>query len=224
MKLTNKIIIDDWSSFSQEDLIKFGDEGDEARKTLLDPNILELADDVTGKKVLDAGCGNGYLARKLARLGADETGIETSGSLYQYCIKREKAEQLGVYYIQQYLSSLNAADTYDSALLINVLMDISDYIPALKNCIEALRSGGTLIISILHPAFPGFEDEWKDLGKVEIEEYFNPEPIKQKYGYLFRRPLQGYINLLVENGCSIENLSSQCLNMITLETRMYLSS
>jgi 2-polyprenyl-3-methyl-5-hydroxy-6-metoxy-1,4-benzoquinol methylase len=206
MNPINKTIIDEWSNFSEEDLAKFGDEGDEARKTLLDPNILELAGDVAGQKVLDAGCGNGYLARKLAKLGADVTGVEPSDSLYQYCVKREQTEPLGIHYVQQDLSSLNIMDTYDTVFLINVLMDIPDYEVALKNCINVIKSGGTLTLSILHPAFPGFEADWQNLGKVEIKEYFNPEPIKQKYGYLFHRPLQDYINLLVESGCSIEKL------------------
>jgi 2-polyprenyl-3-methyl-5-hydroxy-6-metoxy-1,4-benzoquinol methylase len=206
MSLVNQTIIDEWSNFSKSDLAKFGDEGDEARKILLDPNILKLAGDLNGKKVLDAGCGNGHLSRKLAKLGADVTGIEPSDSLYQYCVKREQAEPLGIHYVQQDLSSLNSTDTYDMVFLINVLMDIPDYALALKNCINALKSGGTLILSILHPAFPGFEADWQELGKVEIKEYFNPEPIKQKYGYLFHRPLQDYMNLLIESGCSIEKL------------------
>ncbi len=206
MGYMNKVVIDEWSDFSEEDLAKFGDEGDEARKTLLNPNILRLAGDLTDKKVLDAGCGNGHLSRKLAKLGANVTGIEPSDSFYQYCVEREQTEPLGVHYVQQDLSFLNVIDTYNIVLLVNVLMDIPDYELALRNCANSLKSDGTLILSILHPAFPGFESDWQTMGKVEIKEYFNPEPIKQKYGYLFHRPLQDYMNLLIENGLTIEEL------------------
>ncbi|MDQ5970037.1 MAG: hypothetical protein QG593_554 [Patescibacteria group bacterium] len=206
MNQTNQSVIDEWSNFSQDDLLKFGDEGDEARKLLLDPYILKLAGDLNGRKVLDAGCGNGYLSRKLARLGAEMVGVEPSESLYQHCIDREKSEPYGIRYIQQDLSTFNPTGTFDVVFLINVLMDIPDYESALKNCINALNTKGTLILSILHPCFPGFESDWENLGQVEIKEYFNSEPIKQKYGHLFNRPLQDYLNLLIENGCMIERI------------------
>lgn len=43
---------------------------DLSRHDLLDPIILQILGDVSGKRVLDAGCGDGYLSRKLAKLGA----------------------------------------------------------------------------------------------------------------------------------------------------------
>ena len=42
------------------------------RLVLLNPALFQLLPDVKGKRVLDAGCGEGYLSRKLARLGAVE--------------------------------------------------------------------------------------------------------------------------------------------------------
>ena len=57
---------------------------------------------------------------------------------------------------------------------------------------------------MLHPAFPGFEDEWKSLGRVEIDEYFEAKPKKQKYGHVFTRPLSTYFNDLIDLGCEIE--------------------
>ena len=40
MDITNEAIIDEWSEFCNEDLTAFGDEGDDARKDLIEPNIL----------------------------------------------------------------------------------------------------------------------------------------------------------------------------------------
>jgi len=51
-------------------------ENDLNRCDLLDPVILQILEDVKGKTILDAGCGDGYLSRKLARLGASVTGVD----------------------------------------------------------------------------------------------------------------------------------------------------
>lgn len=42
------------------------------------PPLLGLLGDITGRRVLDAGCGDGYLARVLAARGARVTGIDLS--------------------------------------------------------------------------------------------------------------------------------------------------
>lgn len=206
MNQTNQSIIDEWSKFSEEDLLKFGDEGDNARKTLIDPILFKLAGEVNKKSILDAGCGNGYLARKLARLGANVTGLEPALSLFEYCKMREAEERLDIEYLQQDISSIDIANTYDIVFLVNVLMDIPDRLPALIGCVESLKPGGVIIISLLHPCFPGFETDWQEQGFVKVSEYFNTMPTKQKYGYIFNWPISEYINALIQAGCAIERV------------------
>jgi 2-polyprenyl-3-methyl-5-hydroxy-6-metoxy-1,4-benzoquinol methylase len=45
---------------------KQGDTGDLWHRSLIDPPLLRLIGDVSGKDVMDLGCGNGYLSRRLA--------------------------------------------------------------------------------------------------------------------------------------------------------------
>src|ERR671939_531460 len=45
------------------------------------PHLLRLLGEVAGQDVLDAGCGEGYLARILAARGARVTGIDLSPRL-----------------------------------------------------------------------------------------------------------------------------------------------
>ena len=52
-----------------------GDAGDDLG---ILPHLLALLGDVSGRRVLDAGCGEGYLARILAARGARVTGIDLS--------------------------------------------------------------------------------------------------------------------------------------------------
>jgi hypothetical protein len=44
-----------------------GEEGDLWHRALIDPPLLRLAGEVSGKRVLDLTCGNGYLSRRFAR-------------------------------------------------------------------------------------------------------------------------------------------------------------
>ncbi|MFO0971795.1 MAG: methyltransferase domain-containing protein [Candidatus Saccharimonadales bacterium] len=206
MNISNKAVIDSRSEFSEEDLKHFGDDGDLARQELIDPAILQMLGDVKGLNVLDAGCGNGYLSRKLARRGGIVTGIEPATSLFEYCVGKEREENLGITYFQQDLANLDFVEKFDKILAINVLMDIPDYFAALKNCVRVLKKGGDIIISMLHPAFPGFESNWQKLGHVEISEYFNPSSTKQRYGYLFMRPISTYLNDLIALGCVITSV------------------
>jgi cyclopropane fatty-acyl-phospholipid synthase-like methyltransferase len=52
--------------------------------------------DVRGRRILDAGCGHGYLSRMLAARGARVTGVEPAQALYDYAKEKEAAQPLGI--------------------------------------------------------------------------------------------------------------------------------
>ncbi len=206
MNISTQDTINEWSEFSDEDLRTFGPDGDDARKSLIDHNILDLLGPVSGKHILDAGCGNGYFARKIAQMGARVTAVEPAKNLFKYGVEQEKKHPQAIEYLQQDLTKLQVGSLPDAVVLINVLMDIPDYKLAMKNCIDAIKPGGLLVFSILHPAFPGFQDEWNKNQAVTTREYFNADPIKQRYGYLHIHPLQDYLNNVIQLGCTIEKV------------------
>lgn len=218
---TNRSVIDEWANFSREDIEKFGDSGDATRQQLLDPTTFSLLGDVQDKTILDAGCGNGYLARKLSSMRATVTGIEPATNLFRYCVERETSEPKGITYRQEDLSDLADKDLYDSVVAINVFMDIPDYTKAIQNCVNATKQGGTFIFSILHPCFPGSEADWQKLGSVRITDYFSETVTDQKYGKLFHRPLQDYLNTAIESGCHIEKIVEPQLKSKLYERNSY---
>ncbi|MBA2394746.1 MAG: methyltransferase domain-containing protein [Ktedonobacteraceae bacterium] len=71
----------------------------------MNPVLFSLLGDVTGKTILDAGCGQGYLCRLLARKGAKVTGIEPAESWFNYALQKEHTEPLGIMYQQEDLST-----------------------------------------------------------------------------------------------------------------------
>ena len=76
--------------FSVEDVARYWDENaagwaeqvrrgaDVAREWLNNPAFLAFVGDLRGRRVLDAGCGEGYNTRILARRGARMTGVDIS--------------------------------------------------------------------------------------------------------------------------------------------------
>jgi 2-polyprenyl-3-methyl-5-hydroxy-6-metoxy-1,4-benzoquinol methylase len=206
-EITNADAIEEWSHMPREIVESFGDEGDFTRKYLLNPVIFDLLGDVTGKTILDAGCGQGYLSRLLARKGAIVTGIEPASLLYDYALQREHAEPLGITYLQEDLSILTPMlNRFDYVIANMVFMDIPDYLLALRNCIASLKSNGELIFSLLHPCFEESGSEWTKKQYVEVRDYFEERVVKQTYGHFVHRPLSAYINSVVQAGCMFQKV------------------
>lgn len=207
LEITNNDTINAWSNVSPEIVEQFGDEGDATRRYLLNPIIFELLGDVTGKRILDAGCGQGYLSRQLARRGAIVTGIEPAQPWYAYTVQREQTEPLGITYLQADLTTLQlASGVFDYAIANMVLMDIPNYLPALRNCIAALKQGGGLLLSLLHPCFEESGSEWHKKGYVEVREYLSEHAVQQTYGYFTHRPLSTYLNDMIREGCMLQRV------------------
>jgi 2-polyprenyl-3-methyl-5-hydroxy-6-metoxy-1,4-benzoquinol methylase len=205
-EMTNREVIAAWSA-ATDHVDDFGEEGDFARRHLLNPAIFALLGDVNGKQVLDAGCGQGYLCRLLARKGAVVTGVEPAESWYQHAVQREQGERLGITYVQEDLSTLTGFhDAFDDVVANMVLMDIPDYEAAIHNCIAALKPRGSLVFSIAHPCFEESSSEWVRKGYVEVREYLHEYATKQSFGYLFHRPLSSYINLVIREGCVLRQI------------------
>ncbi len=200
-------VISAWDA-ALDHMAHWDDEGDFARHYLLNPTIFALAGDVAGRRTLDAGCGNGYLARMLAKRGALVTGVEPATRLYTLCLERERADQLGVVYLQQDLAQADLEpSSFDLAIANMVLMDIPDYRAALRTLASATRPGGDLIVTLLHPCFEESGATWPARRAVETHEYFDETPRPQTtFGVMFHRPLSAYVNALIEDGWTLLRL------------------
>ena len=212
-ELTNAHAIRAWSNAPTEIIENFGEEGDVTRKYLLNPAIFTMLGDVTGKAILDAGCGQGYLSRLLARRGALVTGIEPATPWYTYALKKEQIEPSGITYLQEDLSSMPPlASTFDYVIANMVFMDIPDYLPALRFCIASLKSNGSLIFSLLHPCFEEAGSEWRKKGYIEVRDYFEERVVAQSYSHFIHRPLSTYLNNVIQEGCTLQKVIEPCLD------------
>lgn len=215
-QITNADVIRAYAQVPRAVIEDFGDEGDLTRRALLNPAIFALLGDVQEKAILDAGCGQGYLTRLLAKKGAQVTGIEPSAAFYAYAVHREETEQLGISYVQADLSLwTGAAGTFDAVIANMVLMDIPDYEPALRHCVAALKSTGQLIISLLHPCFDEAGAAWNTKGYVEVRDYFAERAVPQTYGVFIHRTLSTYLNAIVTAGGTLQKVIEPQLEWTT---------
>ncbi len=205
-KPTNSEIIATWDA-AADHLTGWSDEGDFSRRYLLNPAIFEVLGEIRGLRILDGGCGEGYLARMLARQGANVTGIEPATRLFSLCLQHERAEPLGIVYLRQDLCELNIPDILFDRIILNMtLMDIPNLEQAISAAARALSPGGRLVASILHPCFDVPMSLWPHSRRIEITEYFDEAMYPQTFAPSFHRPLSAYMNLLIEAGLVIKRV------------------
>ncbi|RSN24717.1 SAM-dependent methyltransferase [Amycolatopsis sp. WAC 04169] len=114
------------------------------------PAILDLAGDVTGRRILDAGCGAGPLFEALRDRGAIVTGFDSSVKMLELARKRlgDDAE-LRIADISKPLPFPDGA--FDDVIAALVLHYLEDWTAPLAEIRRVLKPGGRLIMAVNHP-------------------------------------------------------------------------
>jgi ubiquinone/menaquinone biosynthesis C-methylase UbiE len=198
-----------------------GEDGDYHHKYKILPEVYRLLDAQEDETILDVACGEGNVARHLAKNGAKVTGIDIS-KLLDFAIKREEQETLGIRYLT--LNAEKLTDKFDKAsfdkIVCNMaLMDIEDYKTTIQQISVVLKENGIFVFSILHPAFawpacttlkiPGDSQRNEDKIRV-VMDYFDERPTLIDYYYetvSFNRPISAYLNELVKNNLALREMS-----------------
>lgn len=208
-----------WSQLGKEwfDLAQTG----ESRMRFIMPYMLLRLGDVSGKKILDLGCGEGGYARELAKRHAEVVAVDCS----KYCVDYSKEQsQISGLAIQHYIRNSNDLyglddSTFDIVLCSMMLMDCEDLKGTIKEVVRVLKPSGTLFASILHPCFNGNHSD--GIGRqgeginrqVVVKNYFSPTqweaPLPQgKTSVIWRhRTLEDYVKVFVKSGLIIVDLN-----------------
>ncbi|WP_243788730.1 bifunctional 2-polyprenyl-6-hydroxyphenol methylase/3-demethylubiquinol 3-O-methyltransferase UbiG [Saccharopolyspora gloriosae] len=99
-----------------------------------------------GARVLDSGCGTGFLARILAAEGHLVTGQDASPGMLAVAAERGSAEGLDVRWLTG-VADEPPAGPFDVVVTRNVLWTLPDAQRAVDSWAEVLRPGGLLVVS-----------------------------------------------------------------------------
>jgi 2-polyprenyl-3-methyl-5-hydroxy-6-metoxy-1,4-benzoquinol methylase len=228
---SNKFSRDAWDANAEVWDARMGDEGNDFFRILQWPVITSFLDLQPGQHVLDIACGNGLTSRKLADLGATVTAFDFSLELVKLARARLNPGSRITYH------NIDATDEssllalgeglFDSALCNMALFDMADIEPLFRVLPRLLKSRGTFVFSLTHPAFNNAssmhvmeevddEGEIKILYSVKISRYMTPHQAKglalrnqPKPQMYFERPLRYYLNLGFHNGFVLDGFEER---------------
>lgn len=112
--------------------------------------ILSLMGELPGRRVLDAGCGDGALACAAASRGAEVTGIDADPAMLAAARSRAATAGLRATFSEGRIERLPFPDaSFDVVVAVTVLCFVADAGGAVREMARVLRPGGRLVIGEL---------------------------------------------------------------------------
>src|SRR5215467_8621586 len=127
--------------------------------------MLELLGEVTGLRVLDAACGDGYVTRVLADRGARVTGIDIGPRLIERASRRDPEGSID-YRVADLSKGLPGEHApFDAVVSFLALNDVIEYRGFIATIASVLRPGGRLVVA--------FNSPYGSVVRGNVPDYFN---------------------------------------------------
>lgn len=180
--------------------------GDALHTKLIDPIIFQFLGERKYDAILDAGCGNGYLLKILARKAQRIVGIDASKKLLTAAAKNTK-ELSNVSIVPGDIAQKLPFDSCSFDVIIANM--VLQYLPSLETfaseSARVLKTGGLLIVIVDHPAHALFLRAQELVGKknekfLTSASYFASGKRLKKSLWdkatleYYHRPVEEYIN------------------------------
>jgi len=195
---------------------------DRFRTELTDVAVLDAGGDLTNRKILDAGCGEGYLSRAIAERGGVVVGVDSSRKLIAAADAANHMTDRMTFKVGDItqLEFLQQSD-FDVVVANHVINELPEPAPAFTQFAGVLVPGGTLVILMLHPCFyatrrdreRGVSDQSKQIAR----NYFSPRRLTDHFNVAglhspapasrYLRPLDDYTRMLTNAGFVITDMA-----------------
>lgn len=182
---------------------------------LVRPLVLKLLGNVKEKDVLDAGCGDGYLSRAIAKKGGNVIGIDISENLIN--VSKSKSPNIK-FFVDSVVSFEKISQEFDVVISIIVLQHLNkkDIIESLKKTYLLLRPKGIFIIAIPHPLMfvKKPNSDWIKFHYEKLS-YWNSKMVKVSLCNIngksfstktYTHSLSFYMNAILKAGFQINNV------------------
>ncbi|GAA3681708.1 class I SAM-dependent methyltransferase [Nocardioides ginsengisoli] len=170
------------------------------------PAMLGLAGDVSGRRVLDAGCGSGPLMAALRDRGAAVTGVDASAAMVE--LARARLGPDADLRVADLADPLPFADAdFDDVVASLVLHYLQDWAGPLAELRRVLRPGGRLMVSVNHPGT--YPIVHPDADYFAVTRYSEDYAFDGEVAWLtfWHRPLHAMTAAFTEAGFRITSIS-----------------
>jgi 2-polyprenyl-3-methyl-5-hydroxy-6-metoxy-1,4-benzoquinol methylase len=169
----------------------------ESRRVATDAAIVEAVAALKPMRVLDLGCGEGWLMRALAERGIEAVGLdvsmelvfvaeETGGGRFRCCSYEEVVED-----------PTRAGGPYD-AIACNFSLLGAELVPLLSALRRNLRPGGALVVQTVHPWTAAGDEPYADGWRTETFDAFGGDFAEPMPWYF--RTLESWMEVLRQAG------------------------
>jgi 2-polyprenyl-3-methyl-5-hydroxy-6-metoxy-1,4-benzoquinol methylase len=135
---------------------RLGD-GNDFQTVLIEPATERLLNVAAGETILDAACGAGRFARRMAELGARVVAFDYSAAFIARARERTSAGAAIEYHVvdgadAEALRSIGST-RFSKAVCTMALMDMPEIGPLFAALSRLLEPGGAFVFSVTHPCF-----------------------------------------------------------------------
>jgi 2-polyprenyl-3-methyl-5-hydroxy-6-metoxy-1,4-benzoquinol methylase len=190
----------------------------ESRRLVTDDAVVDAVrhalSNTAGARILDVGCGEGWLARRLAAAGHDVTGFDGSAPLIDDA-QRSGAARFMVLSYEEFARDPHRAGEACHAAVCSFSLLSDDIVPLLRALRDVVVPDGHLIIQTVHPvtaAGARYEDGWREENFESLPGEWTPMP-------WYFRTFASWVRALHDAGWQLE----QCIEPVHPETRQPLS-
>jgi 2-polyprenyl-3-methyl-5-hydroxy-6-metoxy-1,4-benzoquinol methylase len=178
----------------------------ESRRLVTDSAIVRATTACAPRRVLDAGCGEGWLCRALADQGIEAVGIDASADLIAAARERGRASYHDLSY-GELARTPRQLGQFDAVVCNFALLeeDIGCLLAALRLVLEP---AGLLLIQTVHPWTARGDSPYQDGWRVETFDQLAPGFGRSMPW--FYRTLESWVGLLTGAGWRIEKLIEPC--------------